>query len=286
MQQWTTMAETDDFSHALSLLTSRFRRITDHDNDVLIDFEDRRFRGFNFTEFHSLPIGFTFAAFRECSPLNDANVWEFLLERNDARLGAKRREITLDSLEKIVLTTFRLANSIGFRAMTLRDLSRESGLSMGALYSYIDSKDQLASMIADVIRHVGQLFPNWFKHIESPLDQLESMIRTNIYFSEILQPWFYFVFLESRVLSYEQRNVAKELELGTQSHMAMLLDATGAMPAADAHLMAAHCMALMHDWYLKRWKFRKAGVTPDSFADSVVRLVRMRVGTNLTPLPK
>ena len=36
---------------------------------------------------------------------------------------------------------------MGFDAMSLRDLSRESGLSMGALYSYFTSKDDLLSMI-------------------------------------------------------------------------------------------------------------------------------------------
>lgn len=246
---------------------------------------NRGFRGFTFSEFQSLPVGFSFSGFRELTPLDDASIWEFLLDRNSGRIGVKRRDVALENLERIFLATFRLANTIGFRAMTLRDLSRETGLSMGGLYGYIDSKDQLASMIEDVIRHISQLFPAWFKHIEAPLDQLESMLRAYIYFSELLQPWFYFVFLESRVLSQEQRNIAKEAELGTQSHMGTLLDATGALPSADAHLLAAHCMALIQDWHLKRWKFRSAGVSPDAFAESVVRLVRTRVEPACAALP-
>ena len=31
--------------------------------------------------------------------------------------------------------------------MTLRDLSRDAGISMGALYSYIENKEQLLAMI-------------------------------------------------------------------------------------------------------------------------------------------
>lgn len=238
---------------------------------------NRRFQGFSFSEFQSLPVAFSFAEYCALAPLDDANVWEFLLERNSDRIGVKRRDTARDNLKNIFEATFRLANTIGFSAMTLRDLSRETGLSMGGLYGYIDSKDQIAAMIEDVIRHVSQLFPDWFRHIEAPLDRLESMVRANIYFSEVLQPWFYFVFLESRVLSQEQRNVAKEAELGTQAQLAMLLDATGALRPADAQLLAAHCMALIQDWHLKRWKFRAAGVTPDAFADSVVRLLRARI---------
>lgn len=248
--------------------------------------DNRGFPGFTFTEFQTLPVGFSFSAFRELTPLDDVRIWAFLLDRNSERIGVKRRETALQNLEKIFLATFRLANTIGFRAMTLRDLSRETGLSMGGLYGYIDGKDRLASMIEDVIRHISELFPAWFRHIEAPLDQLESMLRAYIYLSELLQPWFYFVFLESRVLPQEQRNIAKEAELGTQSHMGALLDASGMLPSADAHLLAAHCMALIQDWHLKRWKFRTAGIDPDTFADSVVRLVRARVpaGSGTIPL--
>ena len=36
---------------------------------------------------------------------------------------------------------------MGFQAMTLRSLSRESGLSMGALYNYFSSKEDLLKII-------------------------------------------------------------------------------------------------------------------------------------------
>lgn len=236
----------------------------------------RRFAGFTFDEFRPLPVDFDYAAFRALAPLDEANIWEFLLDRNAGRIGVKRRDVALDNLEKIFLATFRLANGMGFRAMTLRDLCRETGVSMGGLYGYIEGKDQLASMIEDVIRHVSELFPVWFQHIEPPLDQLEAMLRAYIFLSESLQPWFYFVFLESRVLPQEQRNIAKEAELGTQTHMARLLVASGRLDRTAAELLASHCMALVQDWHLKRWKFRAAGIGPDAFAASVVALIRAR----------
>lgn len=238
--------------------------------------EKSGFPGFTFAEFRSLPVSFHFADFRELTPLDETNIWEFLLERNIESIGVKRRRTALDNLEKVFLATFRLANTIGFRAMTLRDLCRETGLSMGGLYGYIESKDQLAAMIEDVIRHIGQISPKWFRHVDDPLDRLESILRGYIYFSELLQPWFYFVFLESRTLAQDQRNIAKEAELRMQSHMGALLKKTGTLTMAEAHLLAAHCMALAQDWHLKRWKFRAANISADAFADSVAQLVRAR----------
>jgi AcrR family transcriptional regulator len=238
---------------------------------------DRRFKGFHSADFRSLPVDFDFAAFRACSPLDDASIWEFLLERHGERITVKRRETALDNLEKIFRATFRLANTIGFRAMTLRDLCRETGLSMGGLYGYIDGKDSLAEMIEDVIREVSRRIPDGFRHVRAPLDRLESMLRAHIYLTELLQPWFYFVFLESRVLPQKQRDIAKESELNVQSRLAVLLGEAGMRPPQQAQLLAAHCMGLAQDWHLKRWKFRAAGVTPDDFAASVVQLVRARV---------
>ncbi|HYD95584.1 MAG TPA: helix-turn-helix domain-containing protein [Noviherbaspirillum sp.] len=245
--------------------------------------DEPRFPGFTFAEFQPLPVSFGFAAFRKLTPLDDRNIWEFVYERNIGKIGVKRKHTALDNLEKIFVATFRLANTIGFRAMTLRDLCRETGLSMGGLYGYIESKDQLAAMIEDVIRHISEISHQWFSHIPDPLDQLEGCLRGYIYFSELLQPWFYFVFLESRALDQEQRNIAKDAELRVQAHLALLLKDTGALALDDAHLLAAHCMALVQDWHLKRWKYRTADISVDAFADSVVKVVRARVGLRGAP---
>ena len=48
------------------------------------------------------------------------------------------------SRQTIVSHNLANANTVGFRAMTLRDLCRETGMSMGGLYGYIENKDQLS----------------------------------------------------------------------------------------------------------------------------------------------
>lgn len=225
----------------------------------------------------ALPIGFTLAEFRKATPLDESNIWIFLFDRNSERIGVKRRDAALENLEKIFSATFRLANTVGFRAMTLRDLCRETGLSMGGLYGYIENKDQLAAMIEDMVRHATELLPSWFKHFDDPLDQMECILRAYIYLSEIFQPWLYFVFLESRTLPPDQRDIAKSSELSIQSHLAALIKSAGNFSAADAALLAAHCMSLVQDWHLKRWKFRSANISVDAFAKSVVGLLRSYV---------
>ncbi|MEN9866087.1 MAG: hypothetical protein RL748_1677 [Pseudomonadota bacterium] len=230
-----------------------------------------------------LPVNFTLAQFRAATPLDEFNIWTFLLDRNSERVGVKRRDAALENLEKIFVATFRLANTVGFRAMTLRDLCRETGLSMGGLYGYIQSKDQLADMIEDTVRYVSEILPTWFKNVDSPLDELECILRAHIFLSEIFQPWAYFVFLESRALTGTHGQMAKESEISIQSYLGHLIQASAFFNAEEAMLLAAHCMSMVQDWHLKRWKFGSKNIDADAFADSVVRFVRSYIQTRQGP---
>lgn len=221
-----------------------------------------------------MPAIFHFEQFKQMSPLTADNIWTYIFERNAERIGVRRREPALKNLAAIFQATFRLANNVGFRAMSLRDLCRESGLSMGGLYGYIDSKNQLAEMIEDVVRHASEQLALMFGDVVAPADRLEALLRAVLYLSEILQPWFYFVYMDSRELAVEQRNMAKASELHMQNRIAAITAQCALRPDDNADLLASHFLALSQDWYIKRWKYRAAGVGVDDFADSLVRTMR------------
>ncbi|WP_254504115.1 TetR/AcrR family transcriptional regulator [Duganella vulcania] len=221
-----------------------------------------------------MPSRFDFQQFQAMTPLDGANIWAYLLDHNAERITVKRRKPALENLERIFRATFKLANDVGFRAMNLRDLCQETGLSMGGLYGYISNKDQLAEMIEDVVRHATHEMPRLSDDVADPLDKLEALIRASIYVSEILQPWFYFVFMDSRVLQAAQRTTAKESELYVQALFAGVIAQIPRRPEGSPEMQAAHIMAMFQDWYVKRWKYRAADVSPDQFADSAVRMMR------------
>jgi AcrR family transcriptional regulator len=222
----------------------------------------------------ALPSAFNFAQFEQLTPLDGTTIWATIVDRNAARSGVKRRASALENMEKIFGATFKLANEVGFRAMSLRDLCRETGLSMGGLYGYIDSKDQLADMIEDVVRHASEELPRMVAHLDAPAERLEALVRASIYLSEILQPWFYFVYMDSRALSYEQRGMAKHSELSVQAQLADIIARIEPRPAGEPAMLAAHFLALFQDWYVKRWKYGAAKIDVDTFADSVVAVIR------------
>ena len=51
--------------------------------------------------------------------------------KNRETINIKKEAVAVKNLAAILETTLKISNDKGFQAMTLRDLSRESGLSMG-----------------------------------------------------------------------------------------------------------------------------------------------------------
>lgn len=220
----------------------------------------------------ALPKGFTFTQFKQVTPIEPSNLVELIVERHSKRITVKRSAVAQENLRKIFESTFRLANKVGFAHMTLRDLCRATDLSMGGLYGYIASKDDLAAMIEDVIRFTSAAIPIWFSAQPTALDRLDSTLRGHIFISELLRPWFYFVFMESRTLSASQKTIARSSEMSFQDELSRLFVESGLSDEGNAYLRAAHCMALIQDWYVKRWKYQQQQVSVDTFANSVCHL--------------
>lgn len=226
-----------------------------------------------------LPPRFTFAQFKRVNPIPPDALWELVYTRNADNIKVKRVPAVLGNLHNIFEATFRLANQVGFAAMTLRDLSQATGLSMGGLYGYLQSKEALAGMIEDVIRYVGQTLPSWFSQDAlSPLERVDCCLRAHLFLSELLQPWFYFVFMESRVLSAPQKKVARAADLDFQGVMTQQIEQLRNIPHREAFLLASHLQGIAQSWYVKRWKYHAEKITVDEFANSLSDLVDARLG--------
>lgn len=229
-----------------------------------------------------LPPRFTFAQFKRVNPIPPDTLWELVYTRNAHTIKVKRVPAVLGNLRSIFEATFCLGNQVGFGAMTLRDLSQASGLSMGGLYGYLQSKDDLAAMIEDLIRHIGRAIPSWFEQKAlSPLERVDCSLRAHLFLSELLQPWFYFVFMESRVLGAEQRKVARAADVDFQAAIGEQIARLPNMSSRQAFLLASHLQSVAQDWYVKRWKYRAEKITVDGFANSLSDLIEARLDPSL-----
>ncbi len=191
--------------------------------------------------------------------------------------SVKNQRIAVEKLALIFKATFRLANTQGFQAMTLRQLAKETGLSMGGLYAYIHSKDHLADLIYAFLNFFCSESFIKLEDLDQPPEQkLKTIIFSHIYLSEFMQPWFYFAYMESKNLSRNHKKNAIEAELITEDKISDVIS-LGIKKAVfknnDATMFAALIKAMMQDWYLKRWKYQRRKISVDAFAQQVMEVV-------------
>ena len=192
--------------------------------------------------------------------------------------SVKNQRIAVEKLALIFKATFRLANAQGFQAMTLRQLAKETGLSMGGLYAYIHSKDHLADLIYAFLNFFcSESFIKLEDQGQPPEEKLKTIIFSHIYLSEFMQPWFYFAYMESKNLSRNHKKNAIEAELITEDKISEVITLgikTAVFKKIDATMFAALIKAMMQDWYLKRWKYKRRKISVETFALQVMDVIR------------
>lgn len=211
------------------------------------------------------------SAFDESWSFNDNNFWLSVFEMYRENIQIKKSEIAVRNLQKIFSATFKISGVKGFQAMSLRDLSLESGISMGGLYSYIGSKNDLASMIEGGLRHhIDLVTNNLVEEGLKPLDSLKALIFGALYMMERLSPWYYFCFMELKGLPRDKQEKALEIELrferfvidslkrGEQTHM---------FKCENPDLLASQVTAQLQQWHLKPWKFKLKKISLPQYAD-------------------
>ncbi|MBI5523196.1 MAG: TetR/AcrR family transcriptional regulator [Desulfarculus sp.] len=215
----------------------------------------------------------TFAQFSRQAGLSRGDICREILASHRESIKAKKEATAVKNLELIFDATLALANQKGFQAMTVRDLSRATGLSMGALYDYFTSKEELLEMVLSTGRRVVmRLLEKGLQEAEGPVEQLRSAIRTHLFLSEAMQPFFFFAYMEARHLGEEQKERAKQSELATERLLAEIIQRgvkAGLMATADHQMAAALIKAMLQDWYLKRWKYAKRRLSVDRYAGFV-----------------
>ena len=215
--------------------------------------------------------------FQKTIDISKDHLYREIYLANRDQIQVKKEETVIRNLSRIFNAALKISNEKGFQAMSMRDFSKETGLSMGALYSYFTSKDELLDMI---LRQGRQLVLRILSHHIQPIGdsvtKLETAIRIHVYLSEALQPWFYFSFMEAKNMSPTEKEKTVASELYTDQIFADILmegQAAGHFLHRDPQQGAAGIKALLQDWYVKRWKYAKRNTRVDQYADFIVEFV-------------
>lgn len=107
-------------------------------------------------------------------------------------------------LEFILRAASRIFAEKGFHSTTMRDISRETGISLAGIYHYFKSKDELLFLIQDnCFGRVVERLEERLKEASNPIEKLHIVIENHLSF-------FAANMAEMKVLSHEAESLAGE----------------------------------------------------------------------------
>lgn len=207
---------------------------------------------------------------------------ERIFVRHKDSIRVRKPAVAIANLSNIVQKFLSLTNRKGFHATSLRELAEATGLSMGGLYSYFDSKDTLLLMILGEVdttmREVLDQAPA--DVVGDPLAHLRWVIDAHVRLTEVMQPWFVFAYMEAKAFPPAARKAAIESERLVEDVVEQILrrgQASGRFNDRDPALTASLIKPLLQDWYVKRSKYRRRSITPARYASEVTALIEAAV---------
>jgi TetR/AcrR family transcriptional regulator, cholesterol catabolism regulator len=223
-----------------------------------------------------MDVNLKFEAFKGLVSLSMEGLCRDLFLDNRENIKIKKEGVAVKNLMRILEAALTLSNEKGFAAMSLRDLSAKAGLSMGALYTYFASKEELLQMIQRQSTVVVRVLIEQLEGIEDPRTKLKRVIQAHLFLSEVMQPWFYFAYMETKNLAKQEHKKAIEAELATEKLLIDIMKEgrdNNVFKAVNLELTGAVIKAMLQDWYLKRWKYARRNVSVEKYAAFVVDLI-------------
>lgn len=222
-----------------------------------------------------------YSAFKQQVDTLRLDICREIYRRNLDRIQVKKEDVAIARLTAIFDRTLEISNQVGFQAMSVRDLSERTQISMGALYAYIESKDKLLEMVLCMgrlaARRVMAMTPPALTDARA---RLRWLLRAHLYLTEAMQPWFYFSYMETKYFDRQARERAVEGELASERYFADCLRSgmqENVFRPSDPAFTAALIKPMLQDWYLKPWKYRRRQIDVETYAERLIEFVEAAV---------
>ena len=161
---------------------------------------------------------------------------------------------------QIVDAAVRLFIEKGFHRTTTREIARAAGISIGLLYEYVSTKEDVLYLVCDAIHaEVERDVSRALRRASRGRDRLAAMIRGYFRVCDRMSDHILLVYQETRTLPshWRERVLANEVRV-TGIFVDALEELTGAgvLPSLDRKtldLVAHDITVLGHMWTFRRW---------------------------------
>jgi AcrR family transcriptional regulator len=172
--------------------------------------------------------------------------------KNQALVQQRRRQI-VDAAVNLFIEN-------GFHKTTTRQIARESGISIGSLYEYIASKEDVLYLVCDAIHaEIRHGVDEALKRAAKGKDPLAEVIREYFYVCHRMSDHILLIYQETQSLPPKWRQVVLENEIrvtGIFTGVLADLMALGDLPKispSQLDLLAHNISVLGHMWTFRRW---------------------------------
>ncbi len=187
------------------------------------------------------------------------------MERSFKKIETQVKDKDLIELRRmeIVKAAVDLFVQKGFHKTTVREIARKFGMSVGTLYEYIRTKEDILYLVCDYIhtsfgqrvRPALEITPDSVKTLKGAIDTYYRMI-------DEMQDYLIFLYQETKSLSRDARKyIFKAEEEMTDIFEEILLrgieDGSFNIDKAQAGLFAHNIMVLGQMWAFRRWVLQK-----------------------------
>jgi TetR/AcrR family transcriptional regulator, cholesterol catabolism regulator len=187
----------------------------------------------------------------------------------DRRLVDKRRA-------QIVKAAVSLFNEKGYHKATTREVAKASGFSIGTLYEYIGSKEDILYLVCDSVYE--EVVQKWEKLLDGNLtgmERLEQVMEAYFRVVDVLQDEVLVMYQESKSLSGEALKYVLEKEMRMkemfEAELGRVRDAEWIkLDDREISLAAHHILVVGQMWTFRRWALHRE-FTIDEYIEHQIR---------------
>lgn len=198
--------------------------------------------------------------------------------RNES-LVAQRHEEIFRAASKVFI-------SRGYHDATVREIAEEAGLSLGGLYSYVRTKEDILYLVFDKLTTtLRETMRQAVSGIDDPIEQMRAALRADLETTERYQDEILLMYQETKSLGRPSMRAVLEREGGYVQFFEDILTAGYARGAfeGDPRLSADLISFLCSVVALRRWNLRRR-FEPKEIHDGLIAFILRGLGVGeVTP---
>lgn len=198
---------------------------------------------------------------------------EIISSVKDEELIAKRR----DQMIKGAISLFK---EKGFHRTTTREIAKESGFSIGTLYEYIRTKEDILFLVCDAIyEQVQQRLETAIDLQQPSLNTLVNVVKSYFMLMDDMQEEVLMMYQEVKSLKKESKEyvIEKEREMVDLLKKAIIICLPNKVSDMDAELLANNIFIQGQMWGFRRWILQKK-FTLEVYIDRQIHYLMQALG--------